>query len=206
MNIPFYHKENPSDLNCAPVCLRMALAYYGIDCSFKEIYAETFSFGPRHYTLPWGICLAGASHRLHVTFISKQPYSLLDQYICRMATEAGKTIEEMREIVGKLIRDCQNNVLIDLLPWQNQYASIPRKVVSDKIGVAIPTLWWRDADAHNVVLTDVGDHHFSYHDPNLETGQNQNMTTEEFSEFWLDPNTDNDLIILSNNKLPLDID
>lgn len=54
MSIPFYHKENPRNFACAPVCLRMALGYFGICKKISEVYQMCRSLGNGHYTLPWG--------------------------------------------------------------------------------------------------------------------------------------------------------
>jgi len=79
MQVPFFCKENPGDCGCAPVCLRMALAYFKIHREMEEIYKLVDSLGTKHYTFPWGMCNGTASVGLHATFISKNPNDLLEE-------------------------------------------------------------------------------------------------------------------------------
>jgi hypothetical protein len=200
--IPFFSKSNPQDKGCAPVCLKMALHYCGIEWTLDQIHQTCSSFGSKHYTLPWGICLGAASAGVSVVFISKQPRALLPRYEAPIAREAGCTSVQVGRIAAGLIAQCEESEHVELVEWQDSYLELPEKILTSApdapTPVIIPTLWWHDIDAHNVVLTALNEREVLYHDPNLQNGADIAMPRQAFYESWTNENTDNDLLLISN--------
>lgn len=203
MDIPFYYKANPSDVTCAPVCLRMALAYYGLRIELDHVYQIAHSMGACHYTIPWGMCLGAAEMGLYAIFVSRSPNVLLQMYIDRIAAIANMPIEQVGSEVECELAECRANDKITLVEWEEPFSSVPGNIVAVEAGVVIPTVWWGDVDAHNIVLTHFDAHHVSYHDPNFPTGRDQRMSADDFFQMWHHENTDNDLLIISRNELNL---
>lgn len=196
MKIPFYQKDNPSDCGCAPVCLRMALAYFGIYKNIEEVYAMTESLGENHYTLPWGMCIGAAKAGLTATFISKNPDDLLENSYEDISKITGLNSKTVQKKIKEQIVECNQQAYISLIPWKISFKHLPYFIVSDNIGVVIPTVWWGE-QPHNIVLTefrtDLGK--VFYHDPNSTA--NCEMTINDLHENWIHKYTDNDLLIIS---------
>ena len=201
MQIPFFHKENPSDVTCAPVCLRMALAYYGVDMPIENVYTIARSLGECHYTLPWGMCLGAASVRLHATFISRNHSNLLPMYFSRISEITHLRLQNILSQVNSIINESIENTFVTLLVWEDEYSNLPQQLIEHEAGVVIPTVWWENRDAHNIVVTRFEADHIAYHDPNLVDGCNKSMDSQIFFQEWLHENTDNDLLIISKKPL-----
>jgi hypothetical protein len=209
--IPFFSKVNPQDMGCAPICLKMALHHFGIEWTLDQIHRATNSFGPKHYTLPWGICLGAAAAGVSIVFISKQPRSLLPRYLAPIAAEAGCRSEEVGSIAADLITHCEKCDRVRLTDWQDLHGELPKRILSSSTYatefVLIPTLWWKDFDAHNVVITGMDENRIYLHDPNQPDGADTTMPLESFYEDWINNNTDNDLLLISagppGNGFPL---
>lgn len=200
MEIPFYKKENVNDCGCAPVCLRMALGYFGIKKSMVEIYELVYSLGDVHYTLPWGMCIGASSVGLRATFISKNPKLLNDSSYNDIVQETRLAVQDIRQIVTEQLEKCHNSENISLIPWEDRFKELPEKIVLAKVGVVIPTVWW-GVQPHNIVLTDFRSDKVFYHNPN--TAANRNMSIKEFHKKWFYKDTDNDLLIISKEEIDL---
>jgi hypothetical protein len=203
MNITYFEKENRNDSGCAPVCLQMALDYFEQSKPIEEIYRRCESIGESHYTLPWGMMLATASFGLHATFISGNPYFLIEDSIQAICETTGRSKTYVRELVDSQIERCGKEPNIQLLKWDKSYQNIPETVVSQESGVVIPTIL--SGAPHNVVLTKYGElipqseKFVWYHDP---SGIPDMMILEtQFLEWWLNESTDNDLLIISKEKI-----
>jgi len=125
----------------------------------------------------------------------------------------GKSEVEIKVIADLQIQNCENNELISLLNWSDNYKSAPERILWDRAAVIIPTVWW-GTQPHNIVLVNYMDpgeelswtigpqgwKDVYYHDPN-EDDNLPTMTEDEFFKKWLHPNTDNDLLIISKNRV-----
>jgi len=202
MQIPFFHKADSGHHDCAPVCLRMALAYLDVDTPVSKIYADSRSLGRTRYTLPWGICLAAAKSTVYATFISKHPDELINAD--DIAQVAGVPVDEVRRVMQEQLAECRTSEKITLIKYDaNIHVSLPASVIAAKTGVVIPGLRWNGGAVHNVVLTRFKDGWVTYHDPNEGSGANRSMPEAEFQARWSDRRTDNDLLIISRDPLPL---
>jgi Papain-like cysteine protease AvrRpt2 len=196
MKIPFFPKPAAGHHDCAPVCLRMALAYFGIEMKLSDIYSASGSLGQTHYTLPWGICLVAAKANLYATFISKHPQELINAN--DVAIASGMTVDDVRRVIQEQLAECCASERIALVTYDaNTHPSLPASAVAVKSGVVIPSLHWNAGDVHNVVLTGFEDSCVTYHDPNA--GANRTMSRMEFLKRWCDVHTDNDLLIISKD-------
>ncbi len=213
MNIPFFNKENPYDCGCAPVCLQMALGYFGFVKKIKQIYKDCESLGESHYTLPWGICLGASKAGLYSIMISKNPKCLSMDSRKDISTVTGLTIQKVEQIEKGQIKRAKKNNLIKFLDWKEKYAHLPAKILKDrKEAIVIPTIWL-GTQPHNIVLVNYetqckdqsGNRNgiFYYYDPNLDETF-MTMSEKEFFKKWINKNTDNDLLIISKNELLLD--
>jgi len=129
MDIPFSFKLRPDDLNCASVCLKMALAYFDITVEQRQIDWEARGLGPRYFALPWGIYLAAANRDLYVTFISKHPYALTNADV--IAAETRMTGDAVRLEAQRQVTACRASTRIDLVPYdQNIHDSLPATVAT----------------------------------------------------------------------------
>jgi len=212
MNIPFKRKENPNDCGCAPVCLQMALEYYGNSKPIDEVYELCESIGNTHYTLPWGMLLGAAKSGLYAWFISKNPWELLPESRQDVGNITGYSTDDIKNIEIDQVRRCEDSNLIRIIKWNNRiHKSEPKFHVSNKNAIVIPTVWW-GVQPHNIVLVDwdscdqqnladvpKGCKYVYYHDPNGEA--NSKMTEKDFFQMWLHPYTDNDLLIISKDYL-----
>jgi hypothetical protein len=206
MNIPYYHKRNSNDVNCAAVCLQMALAFFEKKKrELEEICKMAHSLGDCCYTLPWGMCIgaASASVELHATYISRKPKKLIPRYRVNIAKAAKISLEEVITQEKAQINECkEKEKYISLRSWKKSYSNLPGKLVAEEVGVVIPTVW--QGDAHNIVLTGFDAMKVVYHDPNPDPNfkmGNKSLNTEEFLRIWLhdfkDEETDNDLLVIS---------
>ena len=201
MDIPFYCKEDSNDCGCAPVCLKMALAYFHTEVPIKKIYGRAGSLGEVHYTLPWGICLAAECYGLCATFISKQPDVLLESSIADINVFVPElSPEDVQDRIQGQLTTCRESPTVALLEWSDPCRTLPQRLVTEETAVVIPTVWW-GRQPHNVVLTDFGGDAVVYHDPNLEDGENQTMPLPAFYERWIHRCTDNDLLLISRTAV-----
>ena len=215
MYIPFYQKENRNDCGCAPVCLKMALAYFEIVEDINDIYKICESIGDVHYTLPWGICIGAAKKELHSIFVSKNPIKLLPSSYNDISRITRINVTEISKIVLSQIKRCEQNDFITMLEWRQEFRELPKKFIQESIeAVMIPTVWW-GTQCHNIVMVNYmdpgielssfnGPNGFEsvyYHDPN--GSDTSTMPESEFFKKWLNPYTDNDLLIISKQKLNL---
>jgi len=207
MNIRHFKKENQNDCGCASVCLRMALDYFGIHKNITEVNNLCEALGDVHYSLPWGICLGAAKVGLYSTFISKNPWELLQSSREDIANMTNISIDEVKRIERNQVNRCKENELIKLLDWNDQFRNLPKRLVRGEKGIVIPTVWW-GRQPHNIVLVnymDPGIEGFEsvyYHDPNGDDTL-PTMPENEFFGKWLDPRTDNDLLVISRNKIEI---
>jgi len=128
MQIPFYPKEDPKGLDCAPVCLRMALEYFDIYKSMDEIYELVGSLRDKHYTLPWGMCIGTSSVGLSATFISRNPNGLTDSSYKDIARETKLAVNEISQIVLEQLEECKRLPNISLIPWEDRFKELPEKL------------------------------------------------------------------------------
>lgn len=117
MNIPFFKKENPNDSGCAPVCLQMALSYFGINKAIADIYSACESTGDSHYTLPWGVCLGAAKLGLRAYFISERPFELSDDSRLDIMNVTGLSYHEIVAIERDQLDRCGSSPLIQVRLW-----------------------------------------------------------------------------------------
>jgi hypothetical protein len=201
MEIPFFSKDNSNDCGCAPVCLRMAAGAFGKQfTNIEQIYDLSESIGQAHYTLPWGMCLGIAKLKLHATYISKCPDKLLLNSRTDISQMTGLTIKQVTEIENDQVARCRDDQHIEIINWNDSYKSLPKDIVSQNKGVVIPTVWW-GLQPHNIVLTKFDSGKVFYHDPN--TGSDCFMTERCLMDKWIHELTDNDLLIVSKDKLSM---
>jgi len=208
MNIPSFKKLNPNDSGCAPVCLQMALAYYGINKSIEEIYKVCESIGDSHFTLPWGICIGAAKFGLRTYFISERPFELNDDSRLDIMNITRLSYDQIVEIERDQLERCDASNSINIMPWDDGLKQLPFKILERRLGVVIPTLWW-GTQPHNIVLikhsiTRTGQSQLYYHDPNTESPSGEVMSEAVFFKMWIHGNTDNDLLIITSNQKGID--
>jgi hypothetical protein len=180
----------------------MALGRFGLTRDLDEICRQADSIGPSRFTLPWGVCVAAESFGLHTAFISKQPRTLLESSYADVAAVTGEPVESVRLRIDRLLERCRTADHISLLDWHKCHHELLQMLVRGDHTVVIPTLWW-DTQPHNVVVTAFDTSRVRYHDPNRVDGADREMSIEEFDRRWLHPNTDNDLLVISDRKLEL---
>lgn len=204
MTIPYHCKRQGTDLDCAAVCLQMALDSFGhtrrLDAQFYELIG---ALGPKGFTLPWGICKGAAEHGLMVTFISENPFDLLQSSYAAVSQGSHLPEIEVRRKVGDLIKYCKHrHELITLRRWEDRFEDWTQQLVNAEGVVVIPTIM-ENTEAHNVVLTEWGRLQVRYHDPNPppDGGPNKCESTSDFLRRWRQDGTDHDVLVISNRPL-----
>jgi hypothetical protein len=146
--------------------------------------------------------VAAASLSLHAVFISRNPIGLLPESILDVAANTGVTPSDVARVAQAQLALCEElEERIQLLPWRDDYRTLPLKITEADLGVVIPTLWW-GAQPHNVVVTGFEGGQVIFNDPNA--GPDRRMSEAEFEERWNDHRTDNDLLIVSHAAIALE--
>lgn len=220
MNIPLIKKECDNNLQilndkkaCQPVALLMALVFYEkypylpfINNDYllkrieikKELYNRCRTTNEDYYyAVPWGTLLGAVSFDgIYATLLSKKPDSLLNEE------------QFNQQDVRNLIDEAKNHSSIQLLRWHcsdDNKIKFLKDILNKKIGVLIPTLKW-GKDPHSVVLTDFYNGSFIFNNSNPNTKEynfdsEQNLEEEEFKRRWIHEETDDDLLIISDEKI-----
>lgn len=187
---------------CQPVALQMALEYFlkrTIDRD--ELFANCRTRGEYNFALAWGVLLGAVQYEnIHAVLISNNPFDLnaYNYY----AERTGMTIEKAQEFVTIMCAEARQHESIKLITWRDDFRYLPQYCVNHEIA-AIPSMTMYNA-IHSIILRDFNKDIVSYNDPNSIHPETKTMSTNQFIVQWINPDTDNDLILISTEKLDID--
>lgn len=205
MNINSLCKRLPQDdFACQAVALQMALDYFlqrNIDRDLLFEYCR--ARGAKNNALSWGTLLGAVQYdSIYAVLISLNPHNLnnYDDF----ADDTGMTIGGAEKFVIAIKNEAVQHERIQLVKWKDDYRYLPQYCVNHEIAV-IPSMDKMYNRVHSIILRKFEGDKVYYNDPNSPQPRTDiPMPNAQFFNWWLNSTTDNDLILISTEKLDID--
>lgn len=207
LDIPHIQKEKSHDNDaCQAIAVLMAARYYGSDVAKQDFYQLCHAKGDGNLVLPWGVCKAINKLGLYSGFVSKAPDKLNDHGYAELMLKGNMNRDVAEEYVKNLIAECRNSEKVELVEWHSGDERFLLHILENEYGVIVPTLWWTNEENHSIVVTgyEIVDDEYTIHfnNPNYpRISKERDFPLKEFHKRWLDPRTDYDFIVVSDQKI-----